>query len=72
MTTIFSIRARAFTGRIETVRVQVNVETLPITRERVCGLIRVWDDVAGHYTTCHSLSDAAKRRCRRIAMMLAD
>lgn len=24
--------------------------------------VRVWDDVAGHYTTCHCLSAAAMRR----------
>ena len=28
------------------------------------GTVRVWDRVAGHYTTCHSLSPAALRRAR--------
>jgi len=26
------------------------------------GAVSVYDDVAGHYTTCHSLSVAARRR----------
>ena len=64
----FEVRARAFGKKVETVKVQVTVETLPITQERVCGLIRVWDSVAGYFTTCHSLSDSAKRRIRKIAM----
>jgi len=24
--------------------------------------IQVWDDIAGHFTNCHSLSESAKRR----------
>jgi hypothetical protein len=31
------------------------------------GEVLVWDLVAGHYTTCHSLSDAAKKRIRKLA-----
>jgi len=68
MTKTFEVRAKAFDGRLETVKVQVTVETLPVTQERVCGLIRVWDSVAGYFTTCHSLSEAAKKRIRKIAM----
>ena len=64
----FEVRAKAFGGKLETVKVQVTVETLPMTQDRVCGLIRVWDSVAGYFTTCHSLSDSAKRRIRKIAM----
>ena len=67
MTKTFNVRANAF-GKIELIEVQVTVETLPLTRERVCGLIRVWDSVAGYFTTCHSLSDSAKSRIRKIAM----
>ena len=67
MTKTFEVRAKAF-GKIETVKVMVTVETLPITQDRVCGLIRVWDSVAGYFTTCHSLSDSAKNRIRKIAM----
>lgn len=68
MTKTFDVRAKAFCGRLEAVRVQVTVETLPLTQERVCGLIRVWDSVAGYFTTCHSLSESAKKRIRNIAM----
>ena len=31
------------------------------------GTVRVWDAVAGHYTTCHSLSPSAERRIRKLA-----
>lgn len=68
MTKTFETRAKAFCGRMETVTIQVTIETLPITQARVCGIIRVWDSVAGYYTTCHSLSESAKKRIRKIAM----
>lgn len=68
MTKIFEARAKAFCGRMEIVKIQVTIETLPITLARVCGIIRVWDPVAGYYTTCHSLSESAKSRIRKIAM----
>lgn len=29
--------------------------------------VRVWDSVAGHYTTCHSLTGRAKARLIRLA-----
>lgn len=61
-----TIRARAFSGEgIRTHRCRVDADSvLPMTGAVVHGLIRVWDSVAGHYTTCHSLSDSAKRRAR--------
>lgn len=31
------------------------------------GTVRVWDEVAGHYTTCHSMSKAQERRIRKLA-----
>lgn len=31
------------------------------------GTVRVYDPVAGHYTTCHALSAGALRRIRKIA-----
>ena len=31
------------------------------------GTVRVWDSVAGHYTTCHSLSASAIRRIVKLA-----
>jgi hypothetical protein len=43
--TTVTVRARAFGGRLETVKCMVED-----------GTVRVYDSVAGHYTTCHSLS----------------
>jgi len=31
------------------------------------GTVRVWDDVAGHWTTCHSISARNLRAIRRAA-----
>ncbi|MGH8261387.1 MAG: hypothetical protein ACREUG_17025 [Steroidobacteraceae bacterium] len=31
------------------------------------GTVRVYDSVAGHYTTCHSMSPSAQRRIRQLA-----
>ena len=31
------------------------------------GTVRVWDSIAGHYTTCHSMAPAALRRIRAMA-----
>jgi hypothetical protein len=28
------------------------------------GTVLAWDSVAGHYTTCHSLTNSAKQRIR--------
>lgn len=51
-------RARAFAGRgIENVRCRLEPD----------GTVLVWDSVAKHYTRCHSLSESAKRRIRRMA-----
>lgn len=55
---VVTIRAKAFSGRgIEEVRCTVDA----------AGTVRVYDDVAGYYTTCHSLSESAIRRIRRLA-----
>ena len=62
----FTVRANAF-GKIETIKVRVQVEVLPMTQQRVVGRIRVWDAVAGYFTTCHNLSDSAKRRIGKLA-----
>lgn len=35
------------------------------------GEVRVWDDVAGHFTTCNSLSESAKKRIAKLAEELA-
>lgn len=29
--------------------------------------VRIWDSVAGHYTTCHNLSDSAQRKLNALA-----
>jgi arginine/ornithine N-succinyltransferase beta subunit len=55
---VVTIRAKAFAG--------------DILREHRCmvdegGTVRVWDSVAGHYTTCHSLSRGAQQRARKLA-----
>lgn len=31
------------------------------------GTVRVWDDVAGYYTTCHIISERVRRRLVRLA-----
>lgn len=57
MTTI-TTRARAFSAHgVETIVASVDCD----------GTVRVWDTVARHYTTCHSLTTSAVRRIRRLA-----
>ena len=52
-----TFRAKAFAGEgIREHRVRVDTH----------GTVRVWDSVAGHYTTCHSLSESAIRRIRQM------
>jgi hypothetical protein len=52
-----TVRAKAFTGRgVETIRVKIDGD-----------VVRVWDDIAGHYTTCHALSRSAMRRIVALA-----
>ena len=54
------IRARAFSDEgIREHRVAVDED----------GTVRVWDGVAGYYTTCHCLCDSAIRRARKLAAM---
>jgi len=50
-------KAKAFAGRMSTIRASVDQD----------GTVRVYDSVAGHYTTCHSLSASAQRRIRKLA-----
>lgn len=54
----FETRARAFGGRLETIQALVDAD----------GTVRVYDSVAGYYTTFHSLSEGARRRIRRLAV----
>jgi hypothetical protein len=50
------VRCKAFAGEgVREHRVEIDA----------AGAVRVWDSVAGHYTTCHSLSASAIRRIRR-------
>lgn len=51
-------RARAFSGE------GVREHLFTVDAERV---VRVWDSVAGHFTTCHSLSESAQSRIRELA-----
>ena len=52
------MRCRAFTATpIQLHRIRVSAD----------GTVRVYDSIAGHYTTCHSLSQGAQRRARKLA-----
>ncbi len=51
-------RGRVFSGHgIETTDVRVDN----------CGNVRAWDDIAGHWTTCHSITARNQRAIRRAA-----
>lgn len=55
-------RAKAFSGQgVKTHRFQVEPN----------GDVRVWDEVAGYFTNCNSLSDGAKKRIAKLAEELA-
>lgn len=55
---VVHIRAKAFTGEsIRAHRCLVDAS----------GNVRVWDSVAGHYTTCHALTKSAQQRARKAA-----
>jgi hypothetical protein len=52
------IKAKAFSSEsVKTHKVAVDAD----------GTVRVWDSVAGHYTTCHSLSRSAQAKARKLA-----
>jgi hypothetical protein len=58
METIVTTRAKAFAGQgVQTIQALVEGD----------GTVRVYDDVAGYYTTCHSLSERAQARIRKLA-----
>lgn len=50
-------RAKAFSG--ESVRLHRFLVT--------DGVVRVWDGVAGHYTTCHAMSEKTMARIAKLA-----
>ena len=55
-TTYRVIRCKAFSGEgVRLNRVSISAD----------GTVRVYDSVAGHYTTMHSLSQSALRRIRK-------
>lgn len=55
---IIDIRAKAFAHEgVRMNRVMVEAD----------GSVLVWDCVAGHYTRCHSMSESATRRARKLA-----
>lgn len=55
---VLTIRTKAFSGEgIKKHRVMVDAD----------GTVRVYDSVAGYYTTCHSLSQGTQARIRRMA-----
>jgi hypothetical protein len=60
MTTYFYARAKVFAGH------GIEVCQFSVTGNE----IRVWDSVAGHYTSCHSMSPSTIRRIKRIAKSL--
>ena len=56
-TNIITARAKAFSNEgIRKYKFQIDGKT-----------VRVWDSVAGYFTTCHSLSKSAIIRIRRLA-----
>lgn len=55
---VVTIRAKAFSGgRVQEHECMVDAD----------GTVRVWDSVAGHYTTCHILTESAQDRARKLA-----
>ncbi len=61
-------RARLYDNRIAEHQFLVKPDAvLYMTGESVRLTIRVWDDVAGHFTACYELCDSAKRRIRKLA-----
>lgn len=55
--TEITARAKAFSGE------GVREHNFLISDDAVL----VWDSVAGHYTRCHSLSQSAEKRIRKLA-----
>jgi hypothetical protein len=58
---IIKMRCKAFGGE------GVRMNLLLVSSD---GSVRAWDRIAGHYTSCHSLSVAALRRARQEAERL--
>ena len=57
-TTEITARAKAFSNQgIKSHKFSVDAD----------GTVRLWDAVAGHFTTCHSLSKSAEARIGKLA-----
>ena len=57
-TRIVKIRAKAFTGMgVQLIECVVDLD----------GSVRVYDDIAKHFTRCHSLCKSAQAKIRKIA-----
>ena len=55
----FSARAKAFSAEgVRNNKFRVDLDN---------GTVRVWDSVAGHYTTVHGMSPATEARIRKMA-----
>ena len=60
-----TVRCKAFSNegvRRKSIHVEADIVTGATVKR---GAIRVWDDVAGYFTSCHALSEATQRRLRR-------
>jgi len=55
---IIKARAKAFSGE------NIRQHKFAVASD---GTVRVWDSIAGHYTTCHSMTPATQRRIRKLA-----
>lgn len=55
---VITARAKAFSGE------GIREYQFAVSEQ---GTVRVWDAIAGHYTTCHSLSESAQARIRKLA-----
>ena len=58
----FDARCRAFGRRMGMHHIHVSVPDRAV---------RVWDEIAGHYTRCHSLSDRTVQRFLRRGLAMA-
>lgn len=57
-TKVVTVKCKAFSGgRIAAHRCIVDAD----------GTVRVYDDAAGYYTTCHSMSERTQARVRKLA-----
>jgi hypothetical protein len=60
-----TIRCKAFAGQgVRLHRIMVDADTC-VGRDVTRGAVRVWDDLCGHFTACHSISEKAVQRIRQ-------